>query len=330
MSPPPASATAVQHVVAPHGSDDDVDPPAPAAQRVTPLRRPGRWIATVVVLVVVAQIVHGLITNPFFQWSRFQYWFVRPVIVDGLVVTLKVTAWSAVFGLVGGIVLALMRLSTNPVLRAVSWVYIWLFRSIPLIVLLLILYNFSALYKTLSVGVPFGPSFGNFSEATVATDIVIAIVGLSLNEAAYAAEVVRAGLLSVDQGQHEAAAALGLPKSYQFRRVVLPQALRAIVPSYVNQLIGLVKATSLVYYVSLLDLFGSVQSMGSTYPGDIVPLLMVATAWYVILTSIISVVQFYVERFFSRGALRTLPPTPIQKLRASLATLRANATGGLR
>jgi polar amino acid transport system permease protein len=294
-----------------------------SAQRVLPLRHPGRWIVTAVVLVLVAQIAHGLVTNPFYQWDRFQYWFVRPVIVDGLLITLEVTAFSAVLGLVGGILLALARLSRSPVLRAVSWVYIWLFRSVPLIVVLLFLYNFSALYHTLSIGVPFGPAFVRFDESRLATDIVIAVVGLSLNEAAYAAEVVRAGILSVDQGQHEAAAALGLPKRYQFARIVFPQALRAIIPSYVNQLIGLVKSTSLVFYVSLLDLFGSVQSMGSTYPGDIVPLLLVATVWYVILTSVVSVVQFYVERHYSRGALRTVPPTPLQRLRAGARDLRA-------
>lgn len=310
------------------GDAVDPAPDRPAtAQRVIALRRPGRWITTVIVLVVVAQIAHGIVTNPFYQWDRFQYWFVRPVIVDGLVITLQVTVWSALLGLLGGIVLALMRLSRSPVLKAVSWTYIWLFRSIPLIVLLLFLYNFSALYKTFSLGVPFGPAFGHFSETKLATDMVIAVVGISLNEAAYAAEVVRAGLLSVDQGQHEAAAALGLPKGYQFRRVVLPQALRAIIPAYVNQLIGLIKGTSLVYYVSLLDLFGSVETMGSTYPGDIVPLLMVATVWYVILTSIVSVAQYYVERYYSRGAVRTLPPTPLQQLRVKLGTIRAREIG---
>jgi polar amino acid transport system permease protein len=294
-----------------------------SAQRVIPLRHPGRWLATAVALVLLAQIVHGLATNPFYQWDRFQYWFLRPVITNGLVVTLEVTAYSAVLGLAGGVVLALARLSRSPVLRAVSWVYVWLFRSVPLIVVLLFLYNFSALYRTLSLGVPFGPALWHFDESKLATDMVIAVVGLSLNEAAYAAEVVRAGILSVDQGQHEAAAALGLPRRYQFARIVFPQALRAIVPAYVNQLIGLVKGTSLVFYVSLLDLFGSVQSMGSTYPGDIVPLLLVATVWYVILTSVISVVQFYVERHYARGALRSLPPTPLQRLRAGLPVLIA-------
>ncbi|WP_393097016.1 amino acid ABC transporter permease [Streptomyces sp. LN325] len=307
-------------------------PPAPvaeprsyAAQQVLPLRRPGRWIVSAVVLVLVAQVVHGLATNPFFQWDRFQYWFLRPTILDGLLITLEVTLYSAVSGLLGGILLALARLSRSPVLRAVSWVYIWLFRSVPLIVVLLFLYNFSALYRTLSLGVPFGPAFLTFDESRLATDMVVAVVGLSLNEAAYAAEVVRGGILSVDQGQHEAASALGLPKGYQFTRIVFPQALRSITPNYVNQLIGLIKGTSLVFYVSLLDLFGSVQSMGSTYPGDIVPLLLVATVWYLILTSVVSVVQFYVERHYSRGALRTLPPTPLQKVRTGLRDLRDRA-----
>ena len=307
-----------------------VEPPAagrmdPPAGRVQALPRPGRWIAAVVILVVVTQVAHGLVTNPFYEWDRFGYWFFRPVILRGVVVTLKVTAYSAVLGLLGGVLLALARLSTNPVLRAVSWVYIWLFRSIPLLVVLLFLYNFGALYRTLTLGVPFGPSVFTFNESRLATELTVAVIGISLNEAAYAAEVVRAGLLSVDQGQREAAVALGLPRSYQVRRIILPQALRAIVPAYVNQLIGLIKSTSLVYYVSLIDLFGAQETMGSTYPTDIIPLLIVATVWYLILTGIISVVQFYVERYFARGAVRTIPPTPWQALRAKVRGLRGTA-----
>lgn len=319
MSEPPGAAVSLAE--APATTDTPSKPQS--AQRVQPLRRPRRWIVTAVVLVLVAQILHGLVTNPFYQWDRFRYWFLRPTVLDGLLVTLEVAALSAVLGLLGGILLALARLSGSPVLRAVSWTYTWLFRSVPLIVVLIFLYNFSALYKTLSLGVPFGPAFVTFDESRLATDMTIAVIGLSLNEAAYAAEVVRGGILSVDQGQHEAAAALGLPKGYQFRRIVFPQALRSITPNYVNQLIGLIKSTSLVFYVSLLDLFGAVQSMGSTYPGDVVPLLMVATVWYLILTSAVSVVQFYVERYYARGATRTLPPTPLQKARAGLADLRA-------
>ncbi|MFF7188715.1 amino acid ABC transporter permease [Streptomyces sp. NPDC008222] len=297
----------------------------PTAQRVLPLRRPGRLLATAVVLVLVAQFVHGLVSNPFYQWDRFAYWFLRPTLLDGLLITLEVTALSAVLGLLGGVLLALARLSRSPVLRAVSWTYVWALRSVPLIVVLIFLYNFSALYKTLSIGVPFGPAFLTFDESRLATDMTVAVVGLSLNEAAYAAEVVRGGILSVDQGQHEAAAALGLPRGYQFRRIVLPQALRSIVPAYVNQLIGLIKGTSLVFYVSLLDLFGAAQTMGSTYPGDIVPLLLVVTVWYLILTSLVSVVQFYVERHYARGATRSLPPTPFHRLRDGLRDLRERA-----
>ncbi|MEY9928440.1 polar amino acid transport system permease protein [Catenulispora sp. GP43] len=295
-----AAAGAGAGAVTVTGSPD----PELSTQRVIPLRHPGRWIATIAVLVVAAQFVHGLATNPFYQWGRFGYWFARPVILRGLWVTLEVTALSAVLGLLGGVVLALARLSHNPVLRTISWVYIWLFRSIPLIVVLLILFNFSALYRTLSLGVPFGPSFFRFDENKLATELVVATIGLSLNEAAYAAEVVRGGILSVGRGQREAAAALGLPKWYQFRRIVLPQALRAIVPAYVNQLIGLIKGTSLVFYVSLLDLFGQVQTMSSTYPGDVVPLLLVATAWYVILTSLVSVAQYWIERRLRAGERR--------------------------
>ncbi|GHE08616.1 amino acid ABC transporter permease [Streptomyces alanosinicus] len=318
MSEPPGAAVSLADASAADSPSQTVPLP-----RVRPPRRPGRWIATAVVLVLVAQILHGLATNPFYQWGRFRYWFLRPTVLDGLLVTLEVAALSAVLGLLGGILLALGRRSRIPVLRAVSWTYIWLFRSVPLIVVLIFLYNFSALYKTLSLGVPFGPAFVTFDESRLATDLTVAVAGLSLNEAAYAAEVVRGGILSVDQGQHEAAAALGLPRRRQFTRIVLPQALRSIVPNYVNQLIGLVKSTSLVFYVSLLDLFGSVQTMGSTYPGDIVPLLLVATVWYLILTSAVSVVQYYVERYYARGATRTLPPTPLQRARAGLGTFRA-------
>jgi len=297
--------------------------PPLAVRRVLPQRHLGRWIATAVVLVLLAQFVHGLATNPFYQWDRFGYWFLRPVVLDGLVVTLEVTALSAVLGLLGGIVIALARLSASPVLRAVGWTYVWVLRSVPLIVVLIFLYNFSALYRTLSIGVPFGPAFFRFDESRLATDMVVAVVGLSLNEAAYAAEVVRGGILSVDQGQYEAAAALGLSRYRRFTRIVFPQALRTIVPNYVNQLIGLIKSMSLVFYVSLLDLFGAAQTMGSTYPGDIVPLLLVVTVWYLILTSAVSAVQYHVERHHARGAQHALPPTPLQRLRAALTGLRA-------
>jgi polar amino acid transport system permease protein len=315
---PPLEPNLAEPVVAP--IDD-----ALIGLSVVPRRHVGRWVATAVVLVLAAQLVNGLVTNPFYQWDRFAYWFDRPVILDGLVVTLKVTALSAVLGFVGGVVLALGRLSRSPLLQVTSWAYIWLFRSIPLIVLLVFLFNLSALYNVLGFGVPFGPQPWSFHTTDLLGFLAIAVLGLSLNEAAYAAEIVRGGILSVDAGQVEAAHALGLGRVRLFRRIVLPQALRSIVPAYVNQLIGLIKASSLVFYVSLLDLFGTVQSMGSTYPADIVPLLLVATVWYVILTTVLSVVQYYVERYYARGAVRTMPPTPLQRLRGGLASVLRSA-----
>jgi len=314
-------------------ADGEGDPPGTPEPRspglssrpVIPLRHPGRWIVTAIALVLLAQYIHGLATNPFYEWPRVGYWFTRPVILSGLRVTLVTTAWSALFGFAGGVVLALCRLSRSPLLRVVAWAYIWFFRSVPLIVVLLFLFNFSAVYKTLSLGIPFGYEVAHFNTVTLLSYEVIGIVGLSVNEAAYAAELVRGGILAVDQGQIEAANALGLPRFRQLRRVVLPQALRTIVPGYVNQLIGLIKASALLYYVSLTDLFGAVQQMGSTYPSDIIPTLEVAALYYLILTTILSVIQYYIERFFARGVVRTLPPTPLQRLRDSLSGLRNQA-----
>jgi polar amino acid transport system permease protein len=207
------------------------------------------------------------------------------------------------------------------VLKAISWGYVWIFRSIPLIVLLLFLANVTALYSSLSLGIPFGPSFLRFNANDVLSFFVAAVLGLSLNEAAFAAEIVRSGIISVDHGQLEAAAALGLPRHRQYRRIILPQATRTIIPSYANQLVGLLKGTSVVYITSLLELFGEVETQASSNSGQIIPLLMVGTVWYVILTSILSVIQYYVERYFSRGAARALPPTPFGRFRATLRTL---------
>jgi polar amino acid transport system permease protein len=201
------------------------------------------------------------------------------------------------------------------VLSGLAWGYVWLFRSVPLILVLVFLYNLGSLYPTVGIGVPFGPQF-QVPTANVLGDLAIGVIGLSLSEIAYASEIVRAGVLAVDHGQHEAAQALGLPRRRQFVRVIMPQALRSIVPAFVNQVVGLLKASSLLFYVSLLDLFGVVQNLSSTYPGDVIPLLVVATLWYLALTSAVSVVQYYVERWTARGSVRALPPTPWQRVRA--------------
>jgi len=293
-----------------------------AHRRVVPLRHPARWIAAALVLVLLANFGQTLFTNPQWEWHKLAKWFFSPAIVTGLRITIIATLVSAVVSFAAGIVLAVARLSPNPVLSGLSWFYIWLFRSLPIILVLIFLYHSGSLYPTIGVGVPFGPQveLATFNEIP---DIALGIIGLSLVETAFSAEIVRAGILSVDQGQHEAAKALGISRRRQFSRIVLPQALRSIVPSYVNQVVNLIKASSLLFYVSVLDLFGVVQNLGSTYPGDVIPLLVVATLWYLILTSLISVVQYYVERFYARGAFRVLPPTPFQRVKLALASIGA-------
>lgn len=293
-----------------------------AERRVIPLRHPARWVATALVLVLLLNFGQTLFTNPQWEWSKVGKWFFSPAVLTGLRITLFATLVSAVVSFVAGVLLALARLSRNPVLSGLSWFYVWLFRSLPVILVLIFLYNSGSLYPSIGVGVPFGPQV-EFTTFSAIPEIALGIIGLSLIETAFSAEIVRAGILSVDQGQHEAAKALGISRQRQFTRIVLPQALRSIVPSYVNQIVGLIKASSLLFYVSVLDLFGVIQNLGSTYSGDIIPLLVVATLWYLLLTSVISVIQYYVERFYARGAFRVLPPTPLQRVKRGLTSIGA-------
>ncbi|TWG24632.1 amino acid ABC transporter permease [Actinoplanes teichomyceticus] len=283
---------------------------------VVPARHPGRWAGTALVLVLLAQFGHGLATNPGWDWPAFAGYFLEKSVLHALLVTLELTLAGAVLGFLGGIPLAAMRLSGNPVLTAVSWTYIWVFRSVPLLVQLLFWANLGYLYDTLQIGVPFGPGW-SFGTTSLISSFGAALLGLALHEAAYAGEIIRAGLLSVDQGQHEAAAALGLPRRRQFLRIVLPQAMRAILPNAANLLINLLKSTSIVYVLAIGELFYQVQVIYGRN-GRVVPLLMVATVWYVILTALLSVLQYHVERRFARGAVRVLPPTPWQRLRAAI------------
>ncbi|MEV5431801.1 amino acid ABC transporter permease [Streptomyces sp. NPDC052701] len=299
-------------------------PGDPASLKVVPVRHRARWAAAAAVTVLVAQFVHGLATNPVWEWGVFSDYVLSETIVQAVWVTLQLTAYATVLGFLLGTVLAFMRLSRSPVLRTVAWAYVWVFRSIPMIVQLVFWFNLSALYRELGVGIPFGPVFWSVDSNSLIGTIGAAVIGLTLHQAAYAAEIVRGGVVSVDPGQLEAAAALGIPRLRQIRRIVLPQAMRAILPTAGNEVIGLLKGTSVVYVMSIGELFYQVQVIYGRN-GRVVPLLLVATAWYVVLTSLLSVAQHYVERRFARGTGRTPPPAPLRRVRGLVAGLRAAA-----
>ncbi|GAA4820394.1 amino acid ABC transporter permease [Streptomyces ziwulingensis] len=289
-------------------------PGADASLRIVPARHRARWVAAVAVLVLVAQFTHGLATNPVWEWGVFADYVLSETVVRAVGVSLQLTVYATVLGFLLGTVLAFMRLSRSPVLSTVAWTYIWIFRSIPMIVQLVFWFNLSALYRELGVGIPFGPVFWSVDSNTLIGTIGAAVIGLSLHQAAYCAEIVRGGVLAVDHGQLEAAAALGIPRLRQIRRIVLPQAMRAILPTAGNEIIGLLKGTSVVYVMAIGELFYQVQVIYGRN-GRVIPLLLVATAWYVVLTSLLSIAQYYVERRYARGADRTPPPTPLQRVR---------------
>ncbi|MER0242677.1 amino acid ABC transporter permease [Streptomyces sp. HSW2009] len=296
----------------------------PTALKVVPTRHYGRWAAAVAVLVVLVQFGYGLATNPVWEWDVFRAYVLSDSIVQAVGMTLQLTAYATGLGFLLGTVLAFMRLSQNPVLRTVAWGYIWIFRSIPMIVQLVFWFNLSALYERLGLGIPFGPVFWSVNSNDLIGTIGAALIGLSLHQAAYSAEIVRGGVISVDQGQLEAAAALGIPRLRQIRRIILPQAMRAILPTAGNEIISLLKGTSVVYVMAIGELFYQAQVIYGRN-GHVIPLLMVATAWYVFLTSVLSVAQYYVERRFARGTNRTPPPTPLQRARRFATQLRSAA-----
>jgi polar amino acid transport system permease protein len=270
------------------------------AARLVTSRRPGQWAGAVVVLVLFAMLVHTVVTNGRFQWNIVGDYFVNGSVMDGLVLTLWMTAAVMTCGFVLGIGLAAMRLSANPILRSLSFGYVWLVRSVPPLVQLLFWYEIASLYPQLSLGIPFGHEFITVKTAHLFTGILAAFVGLTVDTAAFSAEIVRGGIASVERGQSEAAEALGLGRARIFRRIVLPQAMPAIVPATGNLLIGLLKATSIVSVIAVQDLLYSVQLI---YQQNflIMPLLMVATLWYIILTTLLSIGQYFIERYYARG-----------------------------
>lgn len=280
--------------------------------RIVPARHPARLAGSIFAAVIIALILYSTFTNPRWGWDVFAQWFFAEPVLVGLGRTLLLTALAAVSGSILGTLLALARVSRSPLLSGLSWGYIWLLRSIPLIVLLLILNNLGYLYETITVSVPFTDRvLFDYPTVQLLTPFAAAFLGLTLNQSAFFAEIVRGGILSVDQGQHEAAAALGLPRRRQALRIVLPQAMRSILPTGFNEIIGLAKGTSMVYVLALPELFYTVQVIYRRNL-EVVPLLMVATVWYLVIMTVLSVAQYYIERYFSKGAVRNPVPLPFQ------------------
>ena len=266
-----------------------------------------------VIAVVVAMLVNSVLTNPNWQWGfQWENAFAPPV-VRGVVTTLWLTVAAMVMGLVLGVILAVMRLSVNPVLSGSAWFYVWVFRGTPVLVQLVIWGNLNSLYREISLGVPFGTALMTFETRDLIPPIAAALLGLGLNEAAYMSEIIRAGILSVDEGQTEAASALGLSRMQTLRRIVLPQAMRVVVPPTGNETISMLKTTSLVAYVPYVELFFQTSAIGSRTFQPF-PMLLTASIWYLSMTSVLMIGQYYIERYYARGSVRNLPPTPIQKL----------------
>ena len=297
-------------------------PLRPEDIKAIPVRRPGRWVTAAIVALLAATLIHSVATNPRFGWGTVGHYFFSSEILHGLVVTLELTVIAMAIGIVLGVVLAVMRLSPNPLVSGASWAYIWFFRGTPVLVQLLFWSFVSALYPQISLGLPFGgPALVHADANTLISPFTAAILGLGLNEAAYMAEIVRAGIISVDEGQTDAAQALGMRRLQIMRRIVLPQAMRVIVPPTGNETISMLKTTSLVSVIAYQELLYSAQLIYAVNYKQI-PLLLVAVIWYLIVTTVLSIGQYYVERYFARGSSRSLPPTPLQRLRRSLLSIR--------
>ena len=267
---------------------------------VVPVRHYGRWIATAVVLLILVSLVHSVANNPNFEWPVFFHYLFADIMIQGLGLTVWLTVVSMVVGILLGIVLAIARMSPNPVVSGLTAAYLWFFRGTPVLVQLIFWYNLAALFPVISIGIPFGPKIFQGSANDLITPFTAAVLGLGLNEAAYMAEIVRAGILSVGSGQHDAARALGMRGLLSMRRIILPQALRVIIPPTGNETIGMLKMTSLVSVIALSELLYSAQTIYSrTF--ETIPLLLVACFWYLVLTTALTFVQSLIERRLGRS-----------------------------
>jgi len=291
---------------------------------VVPLRHPWRWVSSAVAVVLVAMLVHTLFSKVNGQWRFgwnvvFQYLF-NKYVLEGLWLTVFVTIMSMLIGFVLGMILAVMRMSSNRLMTGIAWLYTWFFRGTPVYVQLLFWYNIAILYQSITLGIPFSHAWTllTISSNSVFTVVRAAIVAFGLNEAAYFSEIARGGLLSIDEGQLEAAKAIGMTRGQSLRYIIVPQAMRVILPPSGNEVISMLKTTSIASAIGLPELLYQTDNIAArTF--QVMPMLIVASLWYLAVTTVLSIGQFYLERHYAKGALRTVPPTPLQRIRADFS-----------
>lgn len=262
--------------------------------RVIPARYPYRWIGGIVALALCAWALSGIATSPNISWTVVASYLFDNTILEGMRLTVVLALVSLTIGIILGTVLATMRLSSNPVLQVISGAYIAIFRGTPLLIQIIFWFNIALVVPVISIGWP-ASGFGFETPTnTIMTAMTAAVLALGLNEAAYMAEIVRGGIISVPKGQDEAASSLGLVRRQTMWRVILPQAVRAIVPPTGNQLIIVLKNTSLVSVIAARELLTATQQIYSTNFYTI-ELLIVAAAWYMVMTAIATMLQGYLE-----------------------------------
>ena len=282
-------------------------PERPDDIRAVPVRRYGRWIAAFLVLLFSASFVRFVVADSAMKWNIIGQYLFDPRITAAVVRVMYLAALSMVIGVALGVILAVMRLSPNPVLKSVSWIYIFVFRGTPLLVQITFWYAIAALFPApshvIDIGIPFGPALIHPNANQLITVFVAALLGLGFNEGAYMAEIVRAGIISVPEGQTEAAASLGMSRLQIMRRIILPQAMRVILPPTGNEFISMLKNTSLAQVIAYAELYFVAEDIASVN-FDVPQLLIVISIWYLALTSVAYVGQYFLERKVGEGFSR--------------------------
>ncbi|MFD4244013.1 amino acid ABC transporter permease [Streptomyces sp. NPDC058525] len=303
----------------------DIDRTAPEQLTIVPLRHYGRWIAALAAVTTLVGVAGSLAKNGNLHWEIIGHFLFADLIFSGLVTTLWLTAAAMALGLGLGTLIAVMRLSTNPVLYGMSSLFVWFFRGTPLLVQIIFWGYAAALYKYVMIGIPFTDiTFFQIETNSLLTSAVAALLALGLNEAAYASEIVRAGIQSVDTGQTEAAHSLGMRPALTMRRIVLPQAMRVIIPPMGNETINMLKMTALVSIISAHDLMSNIQAVyAQNY--QVIPMLVVASLWYLALVTLLSIPQAWLERRYGRGTGRNGHISPLRRMFAGAFTRPARA-----